>query len=65
MVDGVVASCYADFHHDLAHITMMPMQIFSDILQWIFGDDTGYPVYVSTAREMGLLMLPGGHLWDK
>ena len=64
MVDGVLTSCYADFHHDIAHITMMPLQMFLNILHWIFRDDTGHPVYVSTARELGLLMLPEGHFWN-
>ena len=26
IVDGVLASCYASFDHDLAHIAMAPMQ---------------------------------------
>ena len=63
LVDGVLASCYADFHHDLAHLTMAPMQKFSAVMNWIFGVDTGYPVYVSIARQMGLLMLSDGHFW--
>ena len=29
VVDGVLASCYASFDHDLAHITMAPIQLFS------------------------------------
>ena len=58
MVDGVFTSCYADFDHDLAHFMMTPMQRFSQMLEWIFGIDVGFPVYVNIAREMGLLMLP-------
>ena len=30
MVDGVLVSCYADFDHDLAHITITPMQKFAE-----------------------------------
>ena len=41
MVDGVLASCYADFHHDLAHLMKIPMQRFPVLMKWIFGEDTG------------------------
>ena len=27
-------------------------------MEWILGNDTGFPVYVSIAREIGMLMLP-------
>ena len=58
MVDGILASCYADFHHDLAHLTMTPMQRFSEVLELLFGDESGFPVFVSTARELGIVLLP-------
>ena len=58
VVDEVLASCYADFGHDLAHIMMTPMQWFSGKIEWIFGDDTRFQVYVSMFRELGILMLP-------
>ena len=63
IVNGVLASCYADSHHDLAHVAMIPMYMLSNILHWIFGNDTGFPVYVSTARKLGMLMLPDEHFW--
>ena len=53
MVDDILASCYANFNHELAHFTMMPMQRFSAVMEWIFGEDAGYPVFVSTARRLG------------
>ena len=61
MVDGVLASCYADFDHDMAHLTMTPMHSLSAVMEWIFGEDTGYPVYVSTLRRLGMLLLPEVH----
>ena len=64
MVDGVLASCYADFHHDLAHITMTPMQKFPSVMECIFGDDAGYPAYVSTWRQLGMMLLPDGNFWS-
>ena len=60
LVDGVLTSCYAESYHDMAHIAMIPMQTLSAMLKWIFGDDAGYPVYVSTARQVGIL-LPNGN----
>ena len=30
LVNGIQASCYAEFHHDLAHIVMTPMQRFPE-----------------------------------
>ena len=64
MVDRVLVSCYADFHHDLAHLTMTPMYIFSEKIEWAFGDVSGYPVFVSTARQLGMLLLPNRYFWS-
>ena len=63
IVDGILASCYADFHQDLAHLSVIPIQQFSKVMEWILGNDTGFPVYVSIARELGMLMLPDGLFW--
>ena len=64
MVDGVLASCYADFHHDLAHLTMLPMQKFLALMEWLFEEDIGYTVYVSTLRKLGMMVLPDEHFWS-
>ena len=61
VVDGVLTSCYADFDHDFAHLTMTPMQWFPEIIDGIFGDGTGFPAYVRIARELGIMMLPYGY----
>ena len=61
IVDGVLFFCYPGTHHDLAHLVMTPMR-FSTVMEWIFGDDSGLTVYVSTARELGIMSLPDGHL---
>ena len=55
IVDGVLASCYAGINHDLAHLSMIPMQWYKDGLEWILGYDTAFPVYVSIARELSIL----------
>ena len=64
MVDGMLASCYADFDHDLAYLITTPMQKFAEIMEWIFGTDFGFPVYVGTTRQLGQLMLPDGQYWS-
>ena len=60
MVDGVLASCYADAPHDLAHFIMTPMQKYSEVMDWIFGEENRFLVYVDIARNLGLLTLPNG-----
>ena len=64
IVDGMLASCYADFDHDLAHLIVTPMQKFSEIVEWLFGNDFGFPVYVGTARQLGELILPNGQYYS-
>ena len=44
VVDGVVASCYPSYNHDVAHITMTPLSWFPDAMDWIFGEDNGFSV---------------------
>ena len=58
LVDDVLASCYASFHHDLAHIAMTPIQWFPEIIQWIFGDEVGPSAFVKTTKYIGSLILP-------
>ena len=41
VVDRILASCYASFDHDLAHIAMTPMKLFPELMEWIFGDNNG------------------------
>ena len=64
MVDRVLTSCFADVHHDLAHITTTPMQRFSELMEWIFGNEAGLSVYVSTARQLGELLVPDSQYWN-
>ena len=58
MGDGILASCYSGFPHDLAGITITPMQKFGEVMGWIFGDDFGFSVYVGTAKQLGKFILP-------
>ena len=53
VVDRVLASCYASFNHDLAHIAMKPIQWYPDIVEWVFGMHNKHPSYVSIVKEFG------------
>ena len=52
MVDGVLASCYASVDHELAHIGMLSIQWFPEIMQWVFGEDDGYSIFAKTAKHL-------------
>ena len=58
MVDGVLASCYAFFDHDLAHIAMTPILWFPEMIQWIFGDENGNNLFALTAEDIAKWILP-------
>ena len=62
MVDGILASCYADISNtDLAHLSVIPvipMRRFSAVVEWIFGEDIGFPIFVNTAIELGTFLSP-------
>ena len=64
IVDAVLASCYASFHHDLAHIGMTPIKWFSEAMQWIVGEDDRKLAFVSIIKKLGKWILPYGHLWQ-
>ena len=57
IVEGVLASCYASFDHDMAHFAMTPMQWYPEIISWLFGVNKFYPGYVSIAKEVGRWVL--------
>ena len=58
IVDDILASCYSDCPHNFAHLAMKPMQMISKIMEWLFGNDTEFPVYVNTARDLAKFILP-------
>ena len=65
IVDGVLASCYASFDHDLAHLFMSPMQWFPGILGWIFGEGNHEPGYVTYVKMVGRVLAPPASLFTK
>ena len=64
MVDGVLTSCYADVHHDLAHLTIITMQKFAKVMEWIIGTDFEFLVYVDTVTHVAGIILPNGQFWS-
>ena len=57
IIDGILASCYASFDHNLAHLGMTPMHWFPDIVDSTFGEHHGY---VNIAKNLGRLLLISG-----
>ena len=57
VVDGILASCFASFFHNLAHLGMTPLRWFPDIVDSIFGEKH---VYVNIAKNLGRLLLISG-----
>ena len=64
VVDGIVASCYASFDHNLAHFLMIPMQWYPEIIKWVFGVENGTAAYVTTVKELGRWLLPDELLFN-
>ena len=58
VVDGVLASCYAKYNHDMAHITMAPIRWFPGIINWIFGEDSTYIVFAKIGGQVGKIVVP-------
>ena len=54
MVNGILASAYASVDHDLAHMSMFPMQWIPHTIKWIFGEDNGY---VTLVKPLGRCLL--------
>ena len=52
VVDGILASCYAYFDHDLANIAMTPMRWYPEIINWIFGEDKKSPGYITLLNDV-------------
>ena len=60
VVDGVLASCYASTYHDLAYISMIPLQSFPKVMEWIFGNENEDLVYAKLVENFGTMVAPFG-----
>ena len=65
MVNGVLASCYASFDHDLAHTMITPMQWFPEIIEWMFGDENGSIGFAEVTKQLGRWILPLQSMYSK
>ena len=63
VVDGVLASCYASFDHDLAHFAMTPVKWYPGLMQWIFAEDNGVQGFLSMAKILGRYVMPDKYLY--
>ena len=54
VVDGVLASCHSSIDHDLAHLGMLPMTWFPEIMEGIFSIEEGWQVYVKISKDLGI-----------
>ena len=52
VADGILASCYPQYDHDVVHIIMTPMRWFPEIFEWIFGDDKGFHIFPKIVVEL-------------
>ena len=57
IVDGVLASCYASFNHQLAHFFLAPLRWWPSLLSSIRTSDS-MPAYVYAVKEIGHFVLP-------
>ena len=62
MVNGVLASCYPSAYHDVANIGMKPMQLYPEIMEWIFGVDNGFSVYAKVSEDTSRWIQMGGDI---
>ena len=58
MVEEVVASCYAIYNRDVAHVALTPIRQLPKITEWIFGNDMGVQASVEIAKTFGNWALP-------
>ena len=65
MVDGVLASCYGNFDHDLAHLMVTPLRWFPHEVEWLFGGDeqNGFTVFINIVHHLGYSLSPNNYVF--
>ena len=53
LVDGVLASCYASFDHDVQHIVMKPLLWFPNMMDLLLGEEKSIHSYVTILQHVG------------
>ena len=57
LVDGILASCYASFDHELAHVVMKPLLWFPSIMNLLFGEEKSTQhTYAAIWKHIGGMM---------
>ena len=58
LVDGVLASCYASFNHDIQQAVMKPLLWFPNIMDLLLGEGKSMHGYVTILQHLGGMMSP-------
>ena len=56
LVDGVLASCYASFNHDIQHVVMKPLLWFPSMMDLLLGEEKAIHSYVTILQHVGEMM---------
>ena len=56
LVDGVLASCYASFDHDVQHIVMKPLLWFPSMVDMLLGEEKSMHAYVTILQHVSGVM---------
>ena len=60
LVDGVLTSCYGIVDNDIVQIVVKPIQWHPGVVEFVFGDENGIPLFLSLAQDFGRWVLPQG-----
>ena len=55
-MDGVLASCYASFDHDIQHIVLQPLLWFPSLMDLLLGEEESLNSYVTILEHVGEMM---------
>ena len=55
MVDGVLASCYANYDHDRSHFAVAPISWMLGLIEAVFNVHTDSPGYVGLVDDASAL----------
>ena len=56
LVDGVLASCYASFNHDIQQVVMKPLLWFPSMVDLLLGEEKSLNSYVTILEHVGEMM---------
>ena len=60
LVAGVLTSCYGIVDHDIVQIVVKPIQWYPGVVEFVFGDENGIPLFLSLAQDFGRWVMPQG-----